>query len=169
MCSEHRGPQIIWRFIYDPYHKINCTGKLNTLYANVCNVISISLTSPLRERNSIVTFLSSQFSNFAITTLASGIPHTLSLSLSHTNTHTHTHTEFNVSTYKLGYSSGFIQPNFIQVFIQVDILYGILFLLLPTNAQLFITISYLYNVHSYMFRHFCVIFREFQKLLIIKN
>jgi hypothetical protein len=40
--------------------------------------------------------------------LASGIPHTLSLSLSHTNTHTHTHTEFNVSTYKLGYSSGFI-------------------------------------------------------------
>ena len=44
MCSEYRGPQIIWRFMYDPYHKINCSGnkeqKLHEVYANVCNVIS---------------------------------------------------------------------------------------------------------------------------------
>jgi len=40
----------------------------------------------------------------------------------------------------------------------------LLFLFQPTNAYIYIyhnTVS-LYNVHSYMFQHLCVILREFQ-------
>jgi hypothetical protein len=45
-----------------------------------------------------------------------------------------------------------------------------LFLFQPTNAQLYITTNSisLYDVYFYMFRHICVILREFQNFCLAK-
>jgi len=51
--------------------------------------------------------------------------------------------------------------NVTLIFLMLCVVHILLLLLQPTDAQIYITTVSLYKIHSYMFRHLCVILREF--------